>query len=193
VSGKSELRRALRTARREHVRALPGSVSALIFNRPPRPLVDAIDESAVIGLYAATRYEAPANGYARFFKEAGHTIALPHLVAASGPMVFREYRDPFAHTDLEKGPMSIAQPPRTARLLTPRVLIVPLVGFTARGDRLGQGGGHYDRWLAEHPGTMAVGLAWDVQLIGEGSELTVEAHDARLDAIITPTRIYGDL
>jgi 5-formyltetrahydrofolate cyclo-ligase len=43
------------------------------------------------------------------------------------------------------------------------VLFVPLIGFTAALDRLGQGGGHYDRWLAEHPGAQAIGLAWDAQ------------------------------
>ena len=68
------------------------------------------------------------------------------------------------------------------------MLFVPLIGFTASGDRLGQGGGHYDRWLAEHPGRMTIGLAWDVQLC---EALPVEPHDMMLDAIVTPTRIYG--
>jgi 5-formyltetrahydrofolate cyclo-ligase len=31
------------------------------------------------------------------------------------------------------------------------VVIAPLLGFTAEGGRLGQGGGHYDRWLAANP------------------------------------------
>jgi 5-formyltetrahydrofolate cyclo-ligase len=62
------------------------------------------------------------------------------------------------------------------------------VGFTASGARLGQGGGHYDRWLAEHPGTLAVGLAWDAQLC---DTLPTEPHDAPLAAVVTPTRIYG--
>lgn len=193
MTGKSELRLALRKTRREHVRALPDGVRALLFNRPPTPLVQAIGKGAVIGLYAATRYEAPTGGYARFFKEAGHTLALPRLGEAPEAMVFREHLDPFALTDLEAGPMGIAQPPQTAKPLTPDVLIVPLVGFTAGGDRLGQGGGYYDRWLAEHPATITVGLAWDVQLIPDATGLVVEPHDARLDCIVTPTRIYGDL
>jgi 5-formyltetrahydrofolate cyclo-ligase len=65
---------------------------------------------------------------------------------------------------------------------------VPLVGFTASGERLGQGGGHYDRWLAEHPGRLTIGLAWDAQLC---PALPSEPHDEPLDAVITPTRIYG--
>ncbi len=193
MTTKDELRRTLRKSRREHVRAQHASVRALLFHRPPTPLLAAIDTDAVIGLYAATHYEAPAAGYARFFKEAGHTLALPHLGAVPSAMTFREHLDPFALSDLVPGPMGIAQPPQSASLLTPDVLIVPLVGFTASGDRLGQGGGYYDRWLVEHPGTMTVGLAWDVQLIAEQGGLAIEPHDARLDWIITPTRIYGDL
>ena len=45
----------------------------------------------------------------------------------------------------------------------PEILFVPLVGFTPTLARLGQGGGHYDRWLAEHPPLLAIGLAWDAQ------------------------------
>jgi 5-formyltetrahydrofolate cyclo-ligase len=65
---------------------------------------------------------------------------------------------------------------------------MPLVGFTAQGDRLGQGGGYYDRYLAAHPQTVAIGMAWDIQ---EVPELPIELHDMRLSAIVTPTRVLG--
>ena len=57
-----------------------------------------------------------------------------------------------------------------------------------RQERLGQGGGHYDRWLAHHPDTIRIGMAWDGQLV---DELPVEPHDVPLDAVVTPTRLYG--
>jgi len=66
--------------------------------------------------------------------------------------------------------------------------VVPLIAFTADGHRLGQGGGHYDRWLGAHPETPAIGLAWDCQL---AEELPVEDHDHPLAAVVTPTRIYA--
>jgi 5-formyltetrahydrofolate cyclo-ligase len=69
------------------------------------------------------------------------------------------------------------------------VAFVPLVGFTAAGERLGQGGGHYDRWLAANPSVLPLGLAWDCQLRGS---LPHEAHDCPLRGVITPTRFYGD-
>jgi 5-formyltetrahydrofolate cyclo-ligase len=82
------------------------------------------------------------------------------------------------------------QPAAEAEPVIPDVLFVPLVGFTDRCERLGQGGGHYDRWLAEHTPLLAIGMAWDVQLC---AALPAETHDAALDAVITPTRIYGHL
>jgi 5-formyltetrahydrofolate cyclo-ligase len=72
--------------------------------------------------------------------------------------------------------------------VVPDVLFVPLVGFTADGGRLGQGGGHYDRWLEAHPETKAIGLAWDCQL---ADDLPREPHDRPLLAVVTPTRLYG--
>jgi len=193
MTSKQELRKRLRTARKEHVLAQPEIVRALLFNRPPTPIVKALGEDAIIGLYCATGHEAPAGGYARFFKEAGFTIALPQIAHDTDAMVFREHTDPFALTDLVPGPFGIAQPAQSAARVTPNVLFVPLVGFTQAGDRLGQGGGYYDRWLAQHPATKAVGLAWDVQLIEAAADPFAEPHDKQLDCIITPTRIYGEL
>ncbi len=188
MSTKSELRMLMRKARREHVAAQSDAIRALLFHRPPAPLLAKIGDEAIVGLYSATADEAPAAGYAKFFHEAGHTIALPHFADCEAHMVFREHTDPFGESDLEDGPFGLQQPARDAAMIVPDVLFVPLIGFTEDLDRLGQGGGHYDRWLAEHPGRMTIGLAWDVQRV---EALPVEPHDIALDAVVTPTRIYG--
>jgi 5-formyltetrahydrofolate cyclo-ligase len=188
VPSKSALRKALRKARREHVTAQADGVRGLLFHRPPAPLLARIGDEAVIGLYHATPYEAPASGYARFFHEAGHTIVLPHFADEAAPMGFRQHIDPHGETDLEPGPFGLLQPGSDAASIRPDVLFVPLIGFTASLARLGQGGGHYDRWLAERPVDLSVGLAWDVQLC---EALPLEPHDRLLDAVVTPTRIYG--
>ena len=66
----------------------------------------------------------------------------------------------------------------------PDVVVVPCVGFTAAGHRLGYGGGYYDRWLAAHPEVVAVGIAWS------NAELALatfdpEPHDVPLGFIVT--------
>lgn len=184
---KTELRKSLRRARREHVAAQPTAIRALLFNRPPAALVQTIAPGATIGLYQATEHEAPTRNYAQFFLEAGHTIALPHFASADAPMTFRRHTDPLGGSDLEAGPFGIKQPAADAPVEAPDILFVPLIGFTPAGDRLGQGGGHYDRWLADHPQTRAVGMAWDMQCL---DAVPLEEHDQRLHMIITPTRIY---
>ena len=178
VPEKTELRRTLRAARKAHVEALPDSIRGLLFHRPPAPLLARIGDEAVIGLYHSDPFEAPAGGYARFFHEAGHTLALPRFATRAAPMAFAHYSDPHADTDLEIGPFGMLQPGSEAEPLIPDVLFVPLIGFTPALERLGQGGGHYDRWLAEHRPALTVGLAWDAQAC---EALPTEPHDAPLD------------
>lgn len=185
---KDDLRKQLRATRREHVGALPDSVRALVFHRPPAPLLDIVPHGAGVGLYAASPLEAPTMAYARFLLERGHAIALPRFASRTAPMEFARFEDPFGEADLEVGPFGLLQPADSAPALVPDVLFVPLVGFTDRGERLGQGGGHYDRWLEAHPGTTTIGLGWDCQL---ADTLPLEPHDQRLSAIVTPTRLYG--
>jgi len=63
------------------------------------------------------------------------------------------------------------------------VVVVPGVAFTPAGARLGQGGGWYDRFLAEvRPDCTLIGVGFDPQLV---DALPTEAHDISLDIIVT--------
>ena len=185
---KKQLRDELRRKRVAHAAGLPPEISALVFNRPPSPVLALVPEGATIGLYRSDAGEAPSASYIRFFFERGHPIALPRVTTLDKPMEFRLHTDPYEESDLEAGVWGLRQPRIAAPVVTPEVLFMPLVGFTANGDRLGQGGGYYDRYLAAHPQTVAIGMAWDVQ---EVPELPTELHDIRLSAIVTPTRVLG--
>ena len=188
MDGKAALRNRLRAARRAHVSALPDTIRALLFVRPPRAIADAIPTGATIGLYAETPEEAPASGYARWFSDQGFGVALPWFEARGAAMEFRAWANPHDDDLLELGPWGVRQPSADAPLAMPDVAFVPLVGFTAGGARLGMGAGHYDRWLAAHPRCRAIGLAWDCQ---EAPLLPLEPHDRALAAVITPTRLVG--
>ena len=70
----------------------------------------------------------------------------------------------------------------------PDVVIVPGLAFTSQGDRLGQGGGWYDRFLvAVRPNCRTIGVGFAEQII---DALPVEAHDIRLDHVVTES---GDI
>ena len=184
---KQKLRAEMRDLRRNYVAALPAATRALLFLRPPRPLADLAPEGSLIGLYHANPNEAPTRGYAKWFYENGRHIALPRFAAKGDAMAFHAWRDPFEDSDLEPGPYGHLQPAADAVPLVPDLVIVPLLAFTAEGGRLGQGGGHYDRWLAANPETLAVGIGWDDQLV---DELPLEPHDRPLRAVVPPTRLY---
>lgn len=190
MSDKQELRANLRSERRAYVAGLPETTRALILMRPPAPVVALVPEGAAVGLYHSLPTEAPTRGYAKWLSENGRNIALPSFADRDAPMRYRAWRDPYGDEDLVPGPHRHLQPGQDAEELSPVVVIVPLLGFTAAGDRLGQGGGHYDRWLAANPSVPALGLAWDCQL---RDQLPIEPHDVRLRGVITPTRLYGDL
>ena len=184
---KAALRRAFRSARSEHVAALPQGIRALVLNRPPAPVVAMIPDGATVGLYHPAGSEAPSTGWARWLAENGRHVALPWFAARDAAMEFRAWCNPWDEEDLETGPWRALQPPAGDGPVVPDLVVVPLLAFTASGHRLGQGGGHYDRWLAAHPEVPAIGLAWDCQI---AERLPWEPHDRRLMAVVTPTRIY---
>ncbi|GHC86321.1 5-formyltetrahydrofolate cyclo-ligase [Novosphingobium pokkalii] len=188
VAAKQALRKDLRARRRAHVEALDPRTRALLFRRPPAPLLNLIPAGATVALYNASPWEAPTASYAGFFHEAGHPVALPWFAGRDAPMQFRLWQVPPLEEVLEPDPWGVLQPAADAPEATPAVLFVPLVGFTAQGQRLGQGGGHYDRWLEAHPDAVPIGMAWDAQCV---DALPGEAHDQPLRAVVTPTRLYG--
>ncbi|MFV0307899.1 MAG: 5-formyltetrahydrofolate cyclo-ligase [Desertimonas sp.] len=63
------------------------------------------------------------------------------------------------------------------------VVVVPGVGFGTDGRRLGQGGGHYDRFLARLPArTLTIGVCFAEQLV---DGLPVEPHDIAVHAVVS--------
>ena len=70
----------------------------------------------------------------------------------------------------------------------PDVVVVPCVGFTAAGHRLGYGGGYYDRWLATRGHVVAVGVAWSFAQI-DLERFDAQPYDMPLALIVTEAGI----
>ncbi len=67
------------------------------------------------------------------------------------------------------------------------VSICPGLLFTRDGRRLGRGGGHYDRFLAAHPATLAIGLCFTAQLV---DDLPTEPHDRAMHVVVTEAGVH---
>jgi len=114
---------------------------------------------------------------------ASHTgrVGVPVILGAGQPLDFHEWTPDCAMMDGAFG----ARIPAQGVDLTPRAVIVPLVGFDARGYRLGYGGGFYDRTLAllrAAGPVLVLGFAYDAQ---ELPEVPIDQYDQRLDGIVT--------
>lgn len=108
--------------------------------------------------------------------------ALPVVIGRGEVLQFRRWR---ILDDLDPGPLGTSHPRLEAPVVTPEVLLVPLLAFDDDGFRLGQGGGYYDRTLAalrQGGAVQAVGVGFSVQRV---DRLPREAHDQPLDWILT--------
>lgn len=183
IDAKNALRRDMRAARLAHWRALPQSHRALIFGRPPRAILPLIEEAEVIGLYHAIPGEVPTERYAAHLLDMGKMIALPWMRDKAAPMIFRIWTG--SDATLVTGPWG-PQPHAAMPEVVPDALFMPLVAFDTSLARLGQGGGHFDRWCAAHPATRRIGLGWTVQQI---DAVPIDEHDMPLDAVITEQQV----
>ncbi|MDN5568329.1 MAG: 5-formyltetrahydrofolate cyclo-ligase [Paracoccus sp. (in: a-proteobacteria)] len=108
-------------------------------------------------------------------------LCLPVVPGPHRPLVFRLWQG----EALQTGAFGTSQPAPDAPELTPRLLIVPLAGFDRSGNRIGYGGGFYDRTLQilrESGPVMAIGLAFACQ---ELPAIPAEDFDQPLDLIVT--------
>jgi 5-formyltetrahydrofolate cyclo-ligase len=113
------------------------------------------------------------------------SIALP-VIQDQQQLQFAHYKD---QDTLAAGPWGIQQPKNLAFINDDAIdlVLVPLVGFDQQGNRLGRGGGFYDRFLSRCTSATTVGLAHDFQHI---QNLPAANWDIALDFIATPSTAY---
>jgi 5-formyltetrahydrofolate cyclo-ligase len=120
----------------------------------------------------------------RQWVEAGITVALPVVRAPQQPLEFRPWQP---GAPMREGAYGV-QEPATDEVVIPGLILVPTLGYTETADRVGYGGGYYDRTLAGLKdgghAVRTIGIAWSC---GRLDSTHVPApHDVRLDAVLTP-------
>ena len=180
ADAKTVLRLALREQRKALAAAAPDAGERAAALAPDARLAGV----TVAAGYRPRGGEIDPRPLMRRLAQAGAMLALPVAFDRDSPLAFRAY----APGDrLEPDACNIAAPTAEAPVVRPDLVITPLLAFDRRGGRMGQGGGHYDRTLeqlrAEGP-VFVLGLAYAGQAV---AEIPLEAHDQRLDAILTET------
>lgn len=128
--------------------------------------------------YLSVRRELPTDTLVAALLARGHTVAVPRVLddERMEARVLVEPRVTGAHgIPTSDGPVADDVP----------VVLCPGLAFDPDGGRLGYGAGYYDRWLAEHPTAIAIGLVVDDGVL---PEIPVDAHDHRMHVVVSPTR-----
>ena len=110
--------------------------------------------------------------------EAGVRLALPVVLARDTALGFADWV-PGEPTVADS--LGVAVPAELRMVDRPDALLVPCLGFDARGYRLGYGGGFYDRTLALEPRPRTLGIAYACQL----AQFEIGEYDIPLDEIVT--------
>jgi 5-formyltetrahydrofolate cyclo-ligase len=119
------------------------------------------------------------------FASEGLQVVLPVVAGQGQVLIFRVWNP---GEDLETGPFGTSHPGNGSAVRTPDVMLLPLVAFDNKGQRLGYGAGYYDRTIAALRASgkiLAVGVGYDEQEI---EHIPADDHDQVMDAVITDRR-----
>lgn len=145
--------------------------------------------SAVV-LYAAIGNEVSTELLLADALASKRAVFFPRVDTATGTIVARRIRN---RAELSRGAYGILEPPESAEALDRKqfakiLVCVPGVAFGLEGQRLGRGGGHYDRFIGRlGREAITVGLAYSFQLLDRIPETGL---DRRLNFIVTESVVH---
>ena len=135
----------------------------------------------LIGGYIPINFEYDCASILKFLETKNYTISLP-VIKNNFQMSFYKYsfKDPLKINNL-----GIPEPLSLSNKLVPDLIFVPIVGYDEKLNRLGYGGGYYDRYihkLSNKKRLLKIGFAFSYQKI---NKVPINKYDKKLDIIIT--------
>ncbi|MCL6454122.1 MAG: 5-formyltetrahydrofolate cyclo-ligase [Alicyclobacillus sp.] len=148
------------------------------------------DAECSVALYRAVRGEVDVWPAADELRRRGWRVYVPRVDGTARTMAFVEtavdtrwVRGAYGIPEPDSPVGTASSPASSGPCSAVTVYVVPGLGFTARGERIGYGGGYYDRWLGGQTGwTYRIGVAYACQVV---DVLPVESTDVRMDCLIT--------
>jgi 5-formyltetrahydrofolate cyclo-ligase len=144
----------------------------------------------IVSGYWPTNQELDIRPTLAALHERGCLCALPVVEAKGKPLLFRRWTP---ETTLRAAGFGLHEPEATSPVVVPQIVLTPLLAFDQEGFRLGYGAAYYDLTLATlrvQGEVLAVGTGFAAQ---EVASVPREAHDQRLDAVVTEAglRLFG--
>ncbi len=183
--------RAIMIACRDALPAERAAASSLIVEQ--QLLASALyRDAAAVVLYAALGNEVSTDRILADALQSGRAVFYPRVDAATHTIVARRVRD---CSELVCGAYGILEPYDSLEPLDSKskkfakvLVCVPGVAFGLEGQRLGRGGGHYDRFIGQlGREAISVGLAYSFQLLDRIPETGL---DRRLNYIVTESAVH---
>lgn len=136
-------------------------------------------------IYVSYGTEADTMGILSALLRRGRMVAAPRVEGEE--MDFYEIHHP---GELHPGYQGILEPAGSHPVRAENgIMLMPGLAFDRHGNRLGYGGGYYDRYLADQcgDGLVTVALAYDFQV---AESLPVDAFDRRADIVVTDRQVF---
>lgn len=151
--------------------------------------LDEVTGAHALLLFASFRSEVDTHEMMRALLAAGKRVIVPKVDKEKHTLLLYEISNV---DELVPGYMGIPEPPVSAGAAQADVsgvdvVIIPGAGFDPAGNRIGYGGGYYDRLLAEMKGKIPiVAPAYEEQMVGS---IPAEPHDIMVSVIVTDRRV----
>ena len=143
-----------------------------------------IFKNKIVGSYYPVNFEADTFQLMKMFKQKGYKLSLP-VISSKYDMNFYTWN---LNDPLYVNKYGIPEPKSKIKVI-PSILLIPMVAYDKRLNRLGYGGGYYDRFLKkyEKKNILKIGLAITCQ---EVKKLPTNNFDKKMDYILTEKKLY---
>lgn len=185
----AEIKKKLREKIRAQIRAFSPEEKARSDARIFRAVLSLslYQRAKVIFVYVSLDWEIDTHALIKDALSGGKTVAVPKCLPGGRMEVYR--LDDFHR--LKAQTLGILEPEEGADKIAEERLelaLIPCLSCTKDGIRLGQGGGYYDRFLAGKKRLFKLALCRESLL---SKNLPCEAHDIRMDAVLTETAYFS--
>lgn len=149
---------------------------------------DVYKNSKAIFIYVSMDSEINTIEIIKEVLSSGKRVAVPKVIPVS---LKRRYMKALKINSMlqlnESGAFGILEPSIECEDISEEIdlVIVPGLAFDLEGNRLGYGGGYYDRFLSKYPNNKKIALCYDFQIF---KEIPHEFFDEKVDLIISEKR-----